>query len=202
MNANVGMIYPVAAPVDTYTPYSGISYDSGFVVSEARGASINWETEDGEFRGDDVLLDSAKGILGYTLDFESAGLAQAARVGLLGEVQVGTSDVYKITGANAPDVGFGFVRRMRDNSSGSVVETFEAWWFYKIRFAQPNEESRTKERNIEWRVPTINGTGAGVYLEEGAKDPDFCEKSVFETLAAAKAYLDAKAGINQSTTST
>ena len=42
MKANVGMRYAVAAPVDTYTPYSGITYDDGFVVCEARGASVTW----------------------------------------------------------------------------------------------------------------------------------------------------------------
>ena len=196
MKANVGMLYPVAAPVNVYTPYSGITYSAGFVVSEARGANISWETEDGEFRGDDVLLDSAKGILGYSLDFESTGLSDTVRKKLLGEEQVGTSDVYKITGKNAPDVGFGFIRRVRDDSSGSVVEKFEAWWFYRLRFAQPNEESRTKERQIEWRVPTLNGTGSGVYLAANADDPDFAEHEDFESLSGAKSYLQSKAGIS------
>ena len=58
MKANVGMMYAVASLVDAYTPYSGITYGTGFVVSEARGANVTWETEDGEFRGDDVVLDS------------------------------------------------------------------------------------------------------------------------------------------------
>lgn len=194
MKPNVGMVYPVAAPVDTYTPYSSISYDDGFVVSEARGATVTWETENGEFYGDDVRLDSTNNIIGYTLDFEATGLADSVRAALLGEVK-GSSDEYKITGASAPDVGFGYVKVMRDDSSGTVVYSYEAWWYYKVKFAQPNEEARTKERNIEWRTPTLNGTGMGVFLSAAAEFPDFVEHKTFATLAAAKTYLNGKAGI-------
>ena len=87
MKPNVGMLYPVASAVNTYTPYSSITYGTGFVVSEARGADVQWETENGEFYGDDILLDAAKGIVGYTIAFEAAGLADTVRAKLLGEVK-------------------------------------------------------------------------------------------------------------------
>ena len=194
MKPNVGMMYPVAAPVDAYTPYSGITYDDGFVVSQARGASVTWDTADGEFYGDDILLDSESEVLGYTLEFEAAGLADTVRAALLGEVK-GSSDEYKITGAQAPDVGFGYIKVMRDDSSGSVVTSYEAWWYYKMKFSQPNEEARTKERTLEWRTPTLSGRGAGVFLAAAAEAPDFAEHKTFTSLTAAKAYLNTKAGI-------
>ena len=194
MKANVGMRYADAAPVETYTPYSGITYDDGFVVCEARGANVTWETEDGEFRGDDVVLDTANGILGYNIEFETTGLKDAVRSALLGETK-GSSDEYHITGASAPAVGFGYVKQMREDDSGTVGTTWEVFWYHKLKFAQPNEEARTKERNMEWRVPTINGTGAGVYLSSGATDPDFAEHKTFSTLAAAKTFLNGLAGI-------
>ena len=195
MKANVGMRYAVASLVDAYTPYSGITYGTGFVVSEARGANVTWETEDGEFRGDDVVLDTAKGILGYSVEFETAGLKDGVRATLLGETK-DTSDAYHITGANAPDAGFGYVKQMReDDTSGAIERTWEVFWYYKLKFGQPNEEARTKERNMEWRVPTITGAGAGVFLTSGAEDPDFAEYKIFPTFAAAKTYLNGKAGI-------
>ena len=196
MKANVGMRYAVAAPVDTYTPYSGITYDDGFVVCEARGASVTWETEDGEFRGDDVVLDTARGILGYSIEFETTGLKDAVRVALLGETK-DSGDAYHITGADAPDVGFGYVKQMRedDSSTGVVGTTWEVFWYHRMKFSQPNEEARTKERNMEWRVPTINGTGAGVFLAAAATDPDFAEHKTFSTFSAAKTFLNGLAGI-------
>jgi len=200
MKPNVGMLYPVASAVNTYTPYSSITYGTGFVVSEARGADVQWETENGEFYGDDILLDAAKGIVGYTIAFEAAGLADTVRAKLLGEVKNNSTSEYTINGADAPDVGFGYIRRMRDNSGSSVVETFEAWWFYKVKFAQPNETARTKERTLEWRAPTLNGTGMGVYLTAAAEKPDFAAHQTFATLALAKSYLNTKAGISSGTT--
>lgn len=199
MKANVGMTYPVAAPIDTYTPYSGISYEDGFVVSEARGANVTWNTEDGEFYGDNVLLDTANGVTGYSIEFEATGLSDTVRGSLLGEVE-GSSDEMVITGASAPEVGFGYVKVMRDDSSGSVVETYEAWWYYKVKFAMPNEESRTKENSVEWRTPTITGKGMGVFLSASDEDPNFAEHKTFSSLAAAKSYLNTKADISAATT--
>ena len=194
MKANVGMRYAVAAAVDAYTPYSGITYDAGFVVSEARGATVTWETEDGEFRGDDVVLDTAKGILGYSIEFETAGLKDTVRAALLGETK-DSNNAYHITGASAPDVGFGYVKQMREDSAGVVGTTWEVFWYHKLKFAQPNEESRTKERNMEWRVPTISGTGAGVFLAAADEDPEYAVHETFSSFSAAKTYLNTLAGI-------
>jgi hypothetical protein len=199
MKPNVGMVYPVAAPVSAYVPGTSITYGTGLVVDEARSATLNWERADGHFYGDDVELDSDNGILGYTLDFEPSGLKTAVRAKLLGEKEAST-DVYRVTGANPPDLGFGYVRVMREDVEGAVATRYEGWWFHKIKFGQPNEEARTKERSIEWRTPTINGTGMGVFLATADEKPKFAVHETFTSLAAAKAWLNTKANISTSAT--
>ena len=193
MKPNVGMVYPVCAPVYTYTPGTGISYSTGSVVSEARGATINWNRADGEFYGDDILLDSDNGVLGYTIDFEPAGLKDSIRATLLGETVANTSE-YNITDAAAPYVGFGYVRVMRDNSSGTVVTNYEAWWYYRVQFSVSSEETRTKEQNIEWRVPTLSGKGTGVRLDS-SDTATFAVHETFESFSDAKTWLNSKASI-------
>ena len=190
MNANVGMVYPVAATVQTYTPGSSISYKSGSGsnFAEAVSASLSWERADGHFYGDDVELDSDNGVLGYTIDFEPSGLSDSARSLLLGET-VSTGE-YTVTDKASPDVGFGYVRVMRNK--GTV--TYEAWWFYKLKFGVSSEETRTKERSVEWRVPTLQGVGAGVSLD-ATGELSFCQHKSFNDLASAKSYLNGKAGI-------
>lgn len=199
MKANVGMRYAVAAAVDTYTPYSGITYGNGFVVTEARGANVTFETDDGDFRGDDAVLDSSRRVLGYSIEFETAGLKDTVRADLLGEDK-DNSDVYHITGAEAPDVGFGYVKQMREDSQGVVSTTWEVMWYHKLKFGQPNEEARTAEKSMEWRVPTITGTGAGVFLAADADDPDFVIHKTFSSFSAAKTFLNTKANIGAVTT--
>ena len=189
MNANVGMKYLVAATVATYTPGTSISYSAGTNFAEAVSASLSWERADGHFYGDDIELDSDNSVLGYTIDIEPAGLSDAIRSTLLGET-VSTGE-YTITDAAAPDVGFGYVRVMRNKG----VVSYEAWWFYKVKFGVTSEETRTKERNIEWRVPTLQGVGSGVSLDATGK-MNFAQHKTFNDYASAKAYLNSKAGIS------
>ncbi len=190
MNANVGMQYLVAATVSTYTPGTSITYSSpGSNFAEAVGASINWNRADAHFFGDDEELDSDNSVLGYTIDIEPSGLSDAARGMLLGETV--SSSEYTITDTASPDVGFGYVRVMRNKGTVS----YEAWWFYKVKFGVSNEETRTKEQSIEWRVPTIQGVGAGVSLDSSGK-LSFAQHKTFESLDSAKSYLNAKANIS------
>lgn len=193
MNANVGMQYPVFAPVATYTPGTSITYSTGAVIAEAVSASLSWERADGRFYGDDIQLDSDNGVLGYTIDFEPSGLTDAMRAKLLGETLA--SSEYTINSDASPDGGFGYVRVMRSNSGGSVAYSYEGWWFYKVKFSISSEETRTKERNIEWRVPTLQGTGDGVSLDSSGKLA-FAVHRTFTTLATAIAYVKGKAGIS------
>lgn len=193
MNANVGMQHPVFAPVSAYTPGTSITYGTGAVIAEAVSASLSWERSDGRFYGDDAQLDSDNGILGYTLDFEPTGLTDAARAMLLGET-LATSE-YTINNEAAPEGGFGYVRVMRSTGAGGVVDySYEGWWFYKLRFGINSEETRTKERNIEWRTPTLQGVGDGVSLDSSGVLA-FATHRTFDTLAGAVGYVNNKAGI-------
>ena len=192
MKPNVGMVYPVASAVSAYTPGTSITYGTGFVIAEARGATVNWERSDAEFYGDDVLLDTDNGVTGYTIDFEPTGLSDNVRQKLLGEVKA-TSE-YSITDAAAPDVGFGYIRVMREDGTTSVETTYEGWWYYKVKFSVSSEETRTKEKDLEWRTPTLSGKGAGVQLNSGDA-LTFAVHQSFSTMAAAKTWMKSKAGI-------
>jgi len=192
MNANVGMVYPVYSPVTAYVPGTSITYGTGGVVAEAVSASVSWDRNDGHFYGDDVELDSDNGVLGYTISFEPSGLSDTVRSGLLGETLA--SSEYTITDAAAPNVGFGYIRVMRSNTGGTVSTSYEGWWYHKVKFSVSSEETRTKERSIEWRVPTLEGTGAGVSLD-GTGTLAFAVHKTFASMADAKTWLKSKAGI-------
>ena len=192
MKANTGMVYPVYAPVSAYVPGTSITYGTGGVVAEAVSANVSWDRNDGHFYGDDVELDSDNGVLGYTISFEPSGLSDTVRAALLGD-DLANSE-YTITDDAAPDVGFGYIRVMRDNAGGTVAYSYEAWWYKKLKFSISSEETRTKERSIEWRVPTLEGTGSGVSLDSSGKLV-FADHRTYTTLADAKTWLKAKAGI-------
>lgn len=193
MNANVGMRYPVYAPISAYTPGSAITYGTGAVVAEAISASVSWNRADGRLYGDDVELDSDNGVLGYTISFEPSGLSDAIRAALLGET-LATSD-YEINDNASPDIGFGYIRVMRENGTGGVVTKYQGWWYRKLKFGISSEETRTKEQSIEWRVPTLEGIGAGVNIDNSGKLKFAIHRS-FDTFSAAQTWLNSLAGIS------
>ena len=193
MNANVGMRYPVYAPVSAYTAGTSITYGTGAVAAEAVSASLNWERADGTFYGDDAVLDVDNGVLGYTIDFEPTGLSDAARAALLGETV--SSSEYTVTGAASPDVGFGYVRVMRAPVNSSIGDSYEAWWFFKVKFGISSEETRTKERSVEWRVPTLQGVGAGISQDSTGK-LSYAVHKTFDSFSSAQAWLKTKANIS------
>lgn len=192
MNANVGMVFPVYAPVSAYTPGTSITYSTGAVAAEAVSANVSWNRNDSRFYGDDVELDSDNGVQGYTITFEPSGLSDSVRAALLGD-DLANSE-YTITDEAAPDVGFGYIRVMRSSGSTGIETTYEGWWFHKVKFGITSDETRTKEGSIEWRVPTLEGTGAGVSLDSSGKLA-FAVHSTHATLSAAKSWLKTKAGI-------
>lgn len=194
MKANVGMLYPVYAPVATYTPGTGITYGNGAVIAEAISANVTWNRNSEKFFGDDVEIDSDNGVTGYTISFEPSGLKDAVRAALLGET-LATSD-YEINSDAAPDVGYGYIRVMRETGeNGVVTTTYESWWYRMLKFGISNEETRTKEGGgLQWRVPTLEGVGAGVNMDNSGK-LKFAMHRTHATASAAMAWLKALANI-------
>ena len=194
--ANVGMRHPVWAPLQSHTDGSEPTYGAGRVIQEAIEATINFnaDTTTGLY-GDDVMVDMDDGITGYTVSFNPTGLKDADRQDMLGE-EVTTGSVYEITDAGSPWGGFGYFRVMRDDNR---TRYYEAYWCRKIKFREPSQTTRTKEGSVQWRTPTLEGTGAGLIVDGGEKIK-YIKHKTFETAAAAKAWLDGLANVSAVTT--
>lgn len=186
-NPNVGMMYPVWAPLVSHTDGSIPTYGNGSVIQEARNATITREYANNPLYGDDRIVDDDNGLTGLTMSFESTGLSDADRKLLLGEE---TSGVTGLTGQfvsdnETPWGGFGFIRKMRDNG----VRKFEAWVTLKIKFQEESMATQTKEGQISWGTPTLNGRAAGLYVDSSDK-LRFQLHETFSSIADAKAYLN------------
>jgi len=194
--ANVGMRHPVWAPLQSHTEGSEPTYGAGRVIQEAIEATINFnaDTTTGLY-GDDVMVDMDDGITGYTVNFNPTGLKDADRQAILGE-EVTTGSVYEITDAGSPWGGFGYFRVMRDDNR---TRYYEAYWCRKIKFREPSQTTRTKEGSVQWRTPTLEGTGAGLIVDGGEKIK-YIKHKTFETAAAAKSWLDGLANVSAVTT--
>ena len=194
-NPNVGMMYPVFASITTHTDGSMPTYGTGFVIQEARNATVNREYQNNPLYGDDRIVDDDNGMTGLTISFEPTGLSEDDRKKLLGEEE---SEVTGISGQwvsdnETPWGGFGYIRKMRLNGT----KKFEAWLTLKIKFQEETMTTSTKEGSITWNTPTLNGRAAGLYVDSSDK-LRFQLHETFDTIAAAKAWLNTR--LNVSTT--
>ena len=194
-NPNVGMMYPVWAPLTTHTDGSMPTYGAGSVIQEARNATVTREYQNNPLYGDDRIVDDDNGMTGLTISFEPTGLTDSDRKTLFGEtestaVTSGVTGLW-VTDSETPWGGFGYIRKMRANGEKS----FEAWWTLKIKFQEESQATNTKEGSITWNTPTLNGRAAGLYVDSG-DDTKYQLHQTFTSITSAKAWLNALANIS------
>lgn len=196
-NPNVGMMYPVFAPITTHTDGSLPTYGNGVVINEARNCTVNKTYNNNPLYGDDRIVDDDNGLQELTVSFEPTGLRDSDRVLLFGESEVtaGGLTCYAEGDKETPYGGFGYIRKMRLNG----VKKFEAWIILKIKFQEESQSTSTKEGSIQWNTPTLNGRAAGIYIDS-SDELRFRLHETFDTIAAAKSWINSVLNVSGATT--
>lgn len=192
-NPNIGMMYPVWAPIATCVDGSMPTYGTGRLLQEARTATVTKEISNNPLYGDDRVVDDDNGITGLTVSFESTGLTMEDRVSVLGEEIVNTDEQWE-SDVSTPYGGFGYIRVMREN--GTLK--YEAYHILKIKFQEESQETATREGAIQWRTPTLNGRAVGCDVD-GSGKLRFRKHKVFTSASAAKTWLNTKLNYTPST---
>lgn len=182
-NPNVGLMYPVFAPITSQVDGSMPVYGTGKVINEARNANITKEISDNPLYGDDRQVDNDDGMTGLTLSFELTGLYDLDRQKLFGD-ELRTDGEYWESDNSSPKGGFGYIRVMRNDG----VRKYEAWIILSISFKERNQTTATREGQINWGTPTIEGRANGLYVDASGKVRYRLYKT-FDTVSAAKAWL-------------
>lgn len=192
--AFIGMKYVVAAPVTTETAGSAITYGTGSVIGKAIQGNVTWTRNDNPLYADDAIAEDDNSVTGGSIELGLDDLLDEARVTLLGDKAVtsgGDSTEYETTGDPAPYVGFGYIRVRRKNGE----TTYQACWYHKVQFGEESENAQTKGQSIEWQTPTITGRIMGVQ-NTATLETNFRRRANFDTEAAARTWLNTKAGIS------
>ena len=196
-NPNVGMMYPVFAPLTAHTDGSMPTYGTGVVIQEARNCTISKTYNSNPLYGDDRIVDDDNGLQELTASFESTGLSDSDRKLLFGEEEISVGGITcQVESDNeTPYGGFGYIRRMRDNGE----RRFEAWIILKIKFQEESQTTTTKEGSISWNTPKLSGRAAGLYIDSTDK-LRFRVHETFDTIAAAKSWLNTVLNVPSATT--
>ena len=196
-NPNVGMIYPVFAKLNSHTDGQMPSYATGVVIHEARNCTVSKTYNDNPLYGDDHIVDDDNGLLSLTCSFESTGLSDSDRKLLFDEeeITVGGLTCQVESDNETPYGGFGYIRKMRN----AGVYSYEVWVILKIKFTEESQATATKEQQITWTTPTLNGRAAGLDIDGSGKQA-FRIHASFETLTAAKSWLNTVLNVSAATT--
>lgn len=166
--AYIGMRDPIVAPVATRVDGSAVTYDAPLKIGPAVQANITFDIADNPDYGDDVIVDNDKGVNGYSITLETNDICKEARAACLGWKPITNSATppvvthYEVTGAVAPEVGLGFIRVKMFQG----VRKFETFFFHALQFSNTAENASTKQKQIAWNHPQMNGTGIGVYNDD------------------------------------
>jgi phi13 family phage major tail protein len=190
----IGLKYLVYAKATETS--SSISYANGGVMARAIKANIAIETNDAKLYSDDAVSETDQSFASGKININADDIADAVKVALLGyaegaqiDAPLGSKELSSGALTVPPFVGVGFyAKRVK-----SAVNSWRAIWLKKVQFKEPADEFETKGQTVQFQTPSFEGT---IML---AADDKWKEEGTFSTEAAAKAWLDGKAGISSAT---
>ena len=193
--AYIGMRTPKFWPISTpRVDGSAISYGSPVTIGPAVSANVTFDVADNPDYGDDVIIDNDKGINGYSIALETNDISVEARASCLGwkPISSGTPSAvthYEVTDAEPPEGGLSYIRVKMFKGT----RKYEAFFFHALRFSSGGENASTKQKQITWNHPTMDGTGIGVYIDSSGEAKYF-NWMEFATEAAATSWINSQAG--------
>lgn len=196
--AFIGLRYPVAAAFSQTADGVAPSYTSGAVIGRAITANLTKTHNSNPLYADDIIDEDDNSLTAMSISLGLNDLLDDARVALLGDVAVTTGTTeptatgeYDEGGVSSSPVGFGYIRVRR---KGGLTK-YQAVWYWKVTWTEDSEDAQTKGESIEWQTPTITGRVHGCYIDASGT-AKFRRRQTFDTEAAAKSWLNTKAGIS------
>lgn len=191
--AQIGLRYPVYAPLTEDETAGTYEYDVGKVAAKAIRVDISLNIADSPLYADDGIAERVREFIDGTMTFTPDDLSNEVRADWLGnkleDEEVDEEATVKVLKSNTEDLpgyfGFGFIIPKVKNN----IRKYRAIFFPKMQFGEPNETAETKGESITWQTPAIEGRIMrrvdGVWKEEITVD----------SLDIAKAWLNKKLNV-------
>lgn len=189
--AYIGLEYPVAAKIEKENENARPTYTGGMVIGRAMSGNVSFERNNEEMYADNVIAESDNSIIGGTVTLQLDKLVEAAKKLLLNMKEDATNagDVIEYSGAS-PEVGFGYIRNQRFKGKPLIT----AYWIFKVQFGLSNEDIQTKQKNYQFQGESIEGNMMPIAVNDTG-EPAVRIHREFDTIPAAKAWLNSLAGI-------
>lgn len=185
--SKVGLEYAVFSQA-TVANDGTITYGTGKWISPAAAYNGTINTSDGKDWGDDRVVATDSGVTGGTVNVELNHEEDDIYVYLLGHTKAANgNEITFNVNDTAPYVGTGFVGKTRKGNA----TTYKAKWYALVQFREPNDENSTKQESPNFSHTTLEGE---IVIPENG---EWKKQETFDTLAAAKAWLNELANITE-----
>lgn len=158
--AQIGLRYPVYAPLTEDEEAGTYTYGTGKVAAKAIRVDMNLNIADSPLYADDSVAERVRDFVDGTMTFTADDLEDTVKSEWLGSQLVdetvgeGTVKVLKSSTEDSPGYfGFGFIIPKIKNKT----KKYRAVLYTKVQFSEPNETAETKGQNISWQTPAIEG---------------------------------------------
>ena len=184
--AKIGFEYTVMGKLTSGTGTSGsaATYTNGIYMGPNSAFNFTPNSNDVKDYGDDRVVETDTSVIDGSISVEHNELTAEQEAYMLGH---NYSDGRVISNAEdiAPFIGIGFVGKSKRNGSRKYTAKF----YYKAQFREPGDDNATKQDSTTFSHSTLEGNM--FTLDNG----DWRDAKEFDTLAAAKSWLNAKVGI-------
>lgn len=182
--AKIGMEYVVSALL---SENDGIAtYSEGQYWGPASTFNLTTNNNDVTDYGDNKAVETDKTLNTITVSVELNELTLALEAALLGHTYDAEKREMKTTVSDiAPNVGLGCIGLSRRDNK----DVYRAIFLHKVQFANPADDNSTKQESTSFNHTTFEGTAFPLATGE------MSVKAEFDTLAAAKVWLNEKANI-------
>lgn len=184
--AKIGMEYVVSALLSEES--GSAVYSAGKYWGPSSSFNLTTNNNDVTDYGDNKAVETDKTLSTISVSVELNELTLALEAELLGHEYNAESKEMKTTVYDiAPNVGLGCIGLSRRDNK----DVYRAIFLNKVQFANPADENTTKQESTAFNHTTFEGTAFPLNTGE------MSVKAEFDTLAAAKTWLNAKVGISE-----
>lgn len=160
-----------------------VTYSNGANISPVVTFNGSINASNQKDYGDDIVQEVDNSVTGGTLSVELNNDEDDIYTMLLGHSQDSTSSEIAFDEEDVtPYIGVGAIGK-----SGS---SWVGKWYPKVQFKEPNDDNQTKQENVTFGHISLEGE---ILVPE---DGTWKVRKTFDSLAAAKTWLNGKAGIS------
>lgn len=191
--AKTGIKYPVAAP-GKYIEGTEPVYTNGFVIGSAMAVDKEVKFTSTPLYANNIIVEDEFMFESGSLKIGVDDILEEAQSKMFGHLLIDDSSgenpiIRKSAGDVPPFLGVGYYKTGLKDS----VKYYEATWIYKVKFMPPKESAKTSEGKTTWQTAETEGT---IYTVAGYENEIYEDTKRFPTEAAAKKWINDKAGIN------